>query len=68
MFMVLVAIVVATSTSFVASADSSRGLLLKKPLTESEKTITNSRCARKIVLPETNETACLMQKRKARAA
>ena len=69
MFIVLVAVVLATSVSLFASADSSRGLSSRGPVAQSETVGANSRCARKISIgPGANEFACLMQKRKGRAA
>ena len=68
MFILLLAIVGATSASFIASADNARGLSIKESVSQSEQTGAASRCAKKIVLPGTNETACLLQKRRGRAA
>lgn len=67
MFVILVAIVAATSVSFFASADHPRGLSPKTPIARSEEAPPASRCAKKIVLPDSTETACLIQKRKGRA-
>lgn len=62
MFVVLAAVVAATSLSFFASADSARGLSFTAPAAQQD--ATNSRCAKRVAIG--NETACLMQKRRGR--
>jgi len=62
MFVVLLAVVFASSLSFFASADNSRGFAFHK---QAEQEASNLHCARKVSIGA--ETACLMQKRKGRA-
>ncbi len=65
-FISLIVLISAAALSFFASAEDSRGVSAK-PEAQREETVSNSRCAKKIVLPGSNETACLMQKRKGHA-
>jgi hypothetical protein len=67
MFVILVSLAFAISSSFFASAKTSRGLSLGEPAPKSEQATLNSRCVKKVALgPDAAEIGCLMQKRKGR--
>jgi hypothetical protein len=65
MLIILITVIFLSLTSFVASADGSRTLALRKP--EEKPSPTASLCARKIALgPEGRDVGCLMQKHRGR--
>lgn len=69
MFVFLVAVCCASSLSFFASADNSRGLAFRRPAADSASPSTASRCVKKVALgADGTETGCLMQKRRGRAS
>jgi hypothetical protein len=65
MLIILLGIIFLSVSSFVASADGSRPLAVKKP--EDKPAPAVSLCARKIALgPDGHEVGCLMQRHKGR--
>lgn len=65
-YIFLFCVIGALSLSFFASADNSGGGPLKKPVAQSAHEPPASHCLKKILLPDSTETACLIQKRKGR--
>lgn len=66
-FIILAAVILAGSTSFIASAENASGFSLKKPEAKTDLASPHSRCAKKIPLgPDRREVGCLMRKRTGR--
>lgn len=66
-FVILLGVISASLSGFIASADTSRVFPFKKAETSAEQPVRRSHCARKIALgPDKSEVGCLMQKHKGR--
>ncbi len=65
MFILLAAVIAASSLSFVAGSGNMRGLSVGKPEPLVEEASARSRCAKKVALGGA-KTGCLMQKHKGR--